>query len=974
MSGASANLLRYVHQLVEVHRIGSLSDHQLLERFAVQRDEAAFTQLVRRHGPMVLSVCRRVLGHVQDAEDAFQAVFLILARKADAIRQTEVGGYLYRVAYRVAVRARGQDAKRLLREQRVQAPPVADPAVEVARREVRQAVDEELQRLPEEPRSALVLCYLEGRTQEEAARLLGWSKSTLRRRLDQGRERLRQRLLRRGLAPMAALTASLFAEQTATAVPAALAGSTVRAAVSGTAAPAVVALVEVGSALTSVSKTKAAMVLLLTVCMLSGAGVWLGSAPLAGPQHPQGQLSPAQRNDAKSANRETAKTIEIRGRVLDPDGKPVKGARLYSLHYFVKFSSNKRGDVRYVSRGVSGADGRFRVELPRSDVPKGFRHPFLAAADGYGIDWAVLPEGSSSIELTLRLVKDHPIEGRILSTEGKPVADARVRVTMLFTAPNGRLDAFLNAWRQSQNSQIAHRETPKALYGSLDGIREPARTDKDGRFRITGVGCERVAVLQLNGPRIAGESLHVVNRAGFDPAPLNKAVRALFPPEVLHRHPNLLRLLYGPTLNIVASASRPIEGVVREAGRGKPIAGMMVSASKSTGYDESCTAITDKEGRYRLEGMPRMTEITVEAQPEAGSSWLPNGVTVPDRDGLQPLRAELTLARGVVVTGRVIDRTTGKGISCNIRFAPLADNRYFGKPGYESNNSWRCQVQTDTDGRFRLVTLAGTGVLMARAEAVEKGNGGQSLNPYKPAELDEKDRQYIKVRTDKGRSPYFYAAGGILEFPKDSHALRYLDLAPNADPVHVDLVVDCGRTLIVKIEDADGKPLMGATVAGVTASWPSMFTMPEARAIVYALDPMQPRQLIFYHIERRLAGALTVRGDEKEPPVARLARTGSVSGRALDEEGRPITGAAVQLRFEDSTADKLFRDLTRRQAPFTTDKDGRFRIDGVIPQFGFMVGFRRGRVVLVYDTRPLPHQVKAGETLDLGEFRAKPFN
>jgi hypothetical protein len=97
MSGASANLLRHVHQLVEVHRTAALSDRQLLERFASQHDEAAFALLVRLHGPMVLGLCRRVLGHEQDAEDAFQATF-ILARKAGTIRQTDVGGFLYRVS------------------------------------------------------------------------------------------------------------------------------------------------------------------------------------------------------------------------------------------------------------------------------------------------------------------------------------------------------------------------------------------------------------------------------------------------------------------------------------------------------------------------------------------------------------------------------------------------------------------------------------------------------------------------------------------------------------------------------------------------------------------------------------------------------------------------------------------------------------------------------------------------------------
>ena len=368
-----------------------------------------------------------------------------------------------------------------------------------------------------------------------------------------------------------------------------------------------------------------------------------------------------------------------------------------------------------------------------------------------------------------------------------------------------------------------------------------------------------------------------------------------------------------------------------------------------------------------------MKEMVVEAQGSAESSWLPNSVRVFDRDGLQPLRGDLTLTRGVVVNGRVIDKATGKGVASTVRFAPLADNKYFGKPGYESYISWRGQVQTDAEGRFRLVAMAGTGVLMAQATAVGKGDGGEPLNPYKPAELSAEDRKHIKLVVPKMGYPYFYAAGNILEHPKNAHALRYLDLAPDGDPVNVDLIVDRGRTLSVKIEDGDGKPLSGARVAGMTASPTDISTLPEAHCTVYALEPKQPRRLIFYHVERRLAGALTVRDDEKDMPVARLVRTGSVMGRALDEDGRPVAGASILLRFEEKTADKLFQDLTRRQPPVTTDKEGRFRIDGVIPQLGLMVGCRRGREVLVYDTRPKLHQVKPGQTLDLGEFRVKPF-
>lgn len=108
-------------------------------------------------------------------------------------------------------------------------------------------------------------------------------------------------------------------------------------------------------------------------------------------------------------------------------------------------------------------------------------------------------------------------------------------------------------------------------------------------------------------------------------------------------------------------------------------------------------------------------------------------------------------------------------------------------------------------------------------------------------------------------------------------------------------------------------------------------------------------------------------------PVVRLARTGSVIGRALDEDGRPVAGAGVVLRLENSTAHKLYQDVTRRQPPLTTDKEGRFLIEVVIPQLGFALGFRQGREVLFREQRMVLHHVKAAETLDLGEFCVRPF-
>jgi RNA polymerase sigma factor (sigma-70 family) len=207
-------------------------DRQLLERFVRHNDEAAFAALLRRHGPMVLHVCRRVLGRIHDAEDVFQATFLLLARKARAIRQRDsVGSFLHGVAYRLAVRAGEQARRRQTYERRAADRSRPAPSFEAAWRELRAVLDEELQRLPARYREVLVLCYLEGQTQEEAARRLGCPLGTVRSRVARARELLQERLARRGLALSGALLATtLVANAAPAAVPPALLRPTLKAA------------------------------------------------------------------------------------------------------------------------------------------------------------------------------------------------------------------------------------------------------------------------------------------------------------------------------------------------------------------------------------------------------------------------------------------------------------------------------------------------------------------------------------------------------------------------------------------------------------------------------------------------------------------------------------------------------------------------------------------------------------------------
>ncbi len=259
----------------------SAGDAELLACYADQRDERAFAALVHRHGPMVWRVCRRVLGDHHAAEDAFQATFLVLARRAAALRQpARLTGWLYGVALRVARKALTVAVLRQPRPVAVSPEPPAPgrgPLAEVAGRELLTALDEEVELLPEAYRLPVLLCALEGVPQEEAARRLGWTPGSVKGRLERGRRRLHERLARRGLTLAAALAAAQAAPGAA-AVPAALAAATAPAVLAATAGQGAggVSAVALRLAQGVGASAPSRVVLGLLVLVFSAAGVgWL---------------------------------------------------------------------------------------------------------------------------------------------------------------------------------------------------------------------------------------------------------------------------------------------------------------------------------------------------------------------------------------------------------------------------------------------------------------------------------------------------------------------------------------------------------------------------------------------------------------------------------------------------------------------------------------------------------------------------
>lgn len=315
---ATANRSSFLQRLangLEGRALEEQTDRVLIERFLIRQDDAAFEAMLRRHGPMVYRVCWRVLQQAEDAEDAFQATFLLLARNLRSVRRQEsLASWLHGVARRVALKAQARAATQR-RHERAKALPPTTTDGGLTWLEVQQLLDTELSRLPDKWRQPLILCYLQGQTQEEAARHLGWGKNTLRRRLDEARAALSRRLARHGVLGPATSAAILLAVGSApAAVPSGLMGNTVTAALgvaagrtTSCAPPRVAALMRGVHAPMGITKLKLTVLFLMGLGLL-GVGGWTlalqasvdPELPTAAAPDPTPEPAPLQKKESRS--------------------------------------------------------------------------------------------------------------------------------------------------------------------------------------------------------------------------------------------------------------------------------------------------------------------------------------------------------------------------------------------------------------------------------------------------------------------------------------------------------------------------------------------------------------------------------------------------------------------------------------------------------------------------------------------------
>jgi RNA polymerase sigma factor (sigma-70 family) len=962
---ADDSIIRAIRSVVAVEP----TDRELLDRF-VGGDEKAFATLVNRHSGMVLGVCRRVLRNVQDGEDAGQATFVVLARKAKGGRwQESIANWLYTTARRIASKVNRTTTRRRQRESLTVSSTTASPLDQMTGREAFSTLDEELDRLPAIYREPLVLCYLEGLTRDAAATRLGIPPATLKSQLDRGRKKLGDALLKRGV-EFGAVLLAVAATSTAGASSPKLLVS-ILAAVGGSPSPAVAALAQ-GVILNGIS-TKVVLGIATLVALLGVGSLWSQIGEVAAPTK-TGDAKPlvvsAEKPAAKDAITPAPEKVMIL--VLDADGEPVTGATIRRL------SRSQSGSYAETVLGKTDTEGRFEAEvIPRSS--------FTAVADGIGVAWG--GSASRGRELTLKMATPYPIKGRLTDLQGKPIAGAKVRIESVAAADNDNLTAAYNAYRA--NPEWVWSAFSRRLDGSMPGAPVGVTTDKDGRFELTTVGRNHVVHLRFQADGIESARVTVFADPEF-------AKRMKPPTDAEKKMNDFGRIskpaVYGPEFTHPARPEHVITGSVTDATSGKPVAGVKVAGTTSnlersfsgSPWHDKVETVTDATGKFRLGGLVKAKKRFLQVMGGDAAPYLDRIVEVVDTEGYKPAVADVKLQSAVVVEGQLVNKATGKPVRGEAFWLPLNGNLteeekllaggrlYFDSPSGTRPSG--AHAETGADGRFTLRIPRGPGLILARSDQFD------STAVFTPTLVREGDRKYLrKKETDvigtkvgpQDRDDEESFNTFTLMWPlRWENGYAIIEPVAKAKSVAVKIEFDPGSTVTLDVTDPDGKPLEGVTLVGHGPYGQRLPTFPTAKIPVGGLNSKgRPVQLYLLHRERKLCAELKVKGDEKGPITVKMQRCGTATGRVVDHTGKPVRDAEVTFQMTEYKANDLLKQkLFRDSHTTTTDADGKFTFERMFPDVEFdlfvsLPGFRSGAAGSKRTT------LEPGKTKDVGEFK-----
>jgi hypothetical protein len=685
--------------------------------------------------------------------------------------------------------------------------------------------------------------------------------------------------------------------------------------------------------------------------------------------------------------------FEYAGHVVGPDGKPVQGAKLYLIYF-----TSARLPPPPV-RAISGADGSFRFSVAKSEFrgrgearPPWLLSTVVAVADNLGIGWQsglfldangrvaeglkTLPGYSREMAMAkkmlpeerrkpiIRLVRDDvPITGRILDDKGQPVAGAAIHLIEVESSLKNDLSDWLKAVeKQKADYYQARMHLPDGLVGNL---RRPlfdlfpsAVTDRDGRFRMTGVGRERIARLQLSGPGIATERLYVRTRPGAVIEIDNDA-----------KFPRVGKVTYyGADFEYKARPSRPIVGVVRDKDTKAPLANVVIEGYKVAGNDmhgssEFINATTDAQGRYRLTGMPIGKDNKLMVVPPLDGPYLLSMKPADTRADRNAVEINFELKRGVIIRGRVTDAATGKPVSAQIDYYVFADNPHRGSaPGFRGvSYGWFGDLyKTDKDGRFTIPGLPGRGIVAVAVHDHQR-------YPH------DTGAEKIKGAYQGMGIPVFKTEPGYC-IPSNYHAVAEVNLAEDANVGTVDFALNPLARIEGTMLDDKGQSLSDVMFSGrqeVSSWWPAT----PGRFEIDGYKHDKPRTLLFIQRSRKLAGSLVLKGTLKGPLSVRLEPWGAVTGRLIGDDGKPLPGVVITDMQRRLPPQEIVNGLPTGEF-IRTDQEGRFHIDGLAPGFSYEIDVipppPKGIAAPYVQHLASGVIVKSGETKDLGDLKMKP--
>lgn len=640
---------------------------------------------------------------------------------------------------------------------------------------------------------------------------------------------------------------------------------------------------------------------------------------------------------------------EVTGRVLGPGNKPVAGARV------IFWPTRPPQDPGKPTETATGADGRFRLHVPTKERPVG--GIVMVRAKGLGADWVEVGEPGREGDLRLRPSSGEvPISGRILDLEGRPVKGARVRVVRVGRPTRG---GSLAAWAEgtvkwlAQGRHYVDEGGLVVLSAEEAGLRAAATTGKDGRFRLDGINAPRAILLDIQGPGIERRTIWATTLT----SPFKDQKRGTVG-------------VYGASFDYLAGPAQPVSGTVKDARTGRPVAGVrIIGRSSRTGYARGfdVEAVTDAHGRYRLEGLPKDKEYRITADTSAGLTYLPEEKRVADAEGFGPLSVDFALSQGSLVRGRVRDRDSGKPAGGWVVYYPLPGNKQYQQTARGKLASLvRSWHKIGADGSFRLLAYPGPAAVCVLADG----------DDYLRAPVTAQD---ALAGVGESFGMFEEEIGAIVFIGGNAYRV----IRPGRAPAEMDVELHVVRGQCVRghVFDPDGKAAAGAQLTelhlarGGARGAPVRFEMDKAGGFTASgLDPREPRTVLAFQSERKLAGYASIRGGAKEELRVQLRPWGRLTGRVLDTDGRPVSGASMRLLVRGESDHNYLPGTGPLAQPIRADGQGRFDLPGIVPglKFELIVSAppRKGDRVLrtIHEVKDLT--LKEGETRNLGELRA----